>query len=45
MLQRIIRPIVKKVHNQSTIAELNRMSDRQLDDIGITRSQIKQFVK
>ena len=45
MLNRVIRPIVKKMNTQSTIMQLNRMSDHQLSDIGITRSQIKKFVK
>ena len=39
MLGRIIKPIIRKMHNQSTINELNRMTDHQLQDIGITRSQ------
>ena len=45
MLNRFIQPIVRKIHNRSAMAELNRLTDHQLEDIGLTRSDIRTFLK
>ncbi len=45
MLQRFFKPIVKKIHTRATIAELSRLTDHQLQDIGVSRHQIKKLIK
>jgi len=41
----LIRFIERKTHIRSTIRELDRLTDRELDDLGICRGMIREVAE
>lgn len=41
----LVRTIDRKASIRSTVRELNRLSDRELDDMGICRGMIEDIAK
>lgn len=41
----VVRSIERRAHIRSTIKELNKLSDRELDDMGICRGMIVEIAQ
>jgi uncharacterized protein YjiS (DUF1127 family) len=49
MIQRLVRTIVGRINEhrryRATLDELSQLTDRELDDIGLARSEIEQVAR